>query len=300
MRAAILQRLYKLFPFDLKGDCCVPPARDRIRVSCIINFYGRLNVLEGILWCLVQQHFPREAFEVVLVEDRGGTAEGRALAQQFSNRLPIVYFPLDNNYGHMGYSRNFGIQHSQGEVILFLDDDTVILQNDFLSQLVQLFETHVDCDAIVPYGRASYSLIAGKYGFHDPHFMTSRCTAYRRDALAELAGFISDFIGQEDVEFAARFHMKGLKPLYVNYLEYFHPPLLIDSIRKPMAVGISMYRTRNRYPVLIWALFMLNCMRHLPFVISPIKRWREQGRFALGFLCGAVNAIFKRDGCQYR
>src|SRR5450759_2516274 len=126
MRAKLLTTLYKLFPFDLKGDCVVPAVSDSIRISCVINFYGRLDLLSGILHSLAQQNLPRELFEVILVEDRGGTNDGRKTAEEFSNSLQVVYAPLDKNVGRMGYSRNYGLSLSRGEYILFLDDDTVI------------------------------------------------------------------------------------------------------------------------------------------------------------------------------
>ena len=93
------------------------------------------------------------------------------------------------------------LARSRGEYVLFLDDDTVILQEDFLSKLLDVFQSNPNIDALVPHGNASFGLVKGKYDFHDPYFMTSRCTAYRRSVLAELGGFVDDFIGQEDVEY---------------------------------------------------------------------------------------------------
>ena len=58
---------------------------------------------------------------------------GGKLAEAFTDRLQIRYAPLDKNFGLMGYSRNYALSLSRGEYILFLDDDTVILQNDFLT-----------------------------------------------------------------------------------------------------------------------------------------------------------------------
>lgn len=299
MRAHILKTLYRLFPFDLRGDCSVPSASDGIKISCIINFYGRLDLLSGILYSLAQQVFPRDLFEIILVEDRGGTEEGRGMAEEFAGFLPIVYAPLDQNFGRMGYSRNFGLARSRGEYVLFLDDDTVILQEDFLSKLQEVFQSNPDVDALVPHGNASFGLIRGKYDFHDPYFMTSRCTAYRRSVLAELGGFVDDFIGQEDVEYVVRFFMAGKKVLNVSGLEYFHPPLLVGNFRKPMAVGQSFFQVRKRYPFLIWILLLLNCSRHAPLYLIPWGRFREMGRFGLGFLFGVISGICGKKGLQY-
>lgn len=299
MRRITLKYLNSLFPFDKSGDCAVPLEADGIRISCVINFYGRLDLLSGILHSLAQQIYDREHFEVLLVEDRGGTSEGRCLADSFSDRLNIVYLPLDQHYGRMGYSRNFGLARSRGRYVLFLDDDTVIMRNDFLAKLENLFEEHAAADAVVPHGRASFSLPRGRYAFHDPFFMTSRCCAYRRSVLSELGGFMSDFVGQEDVEFVIRFLLSEKRSLNAPQLEYFHPPLLVANFRKPQAVGSSFYGLRHRYPLVIWLLVILNCCRHAPLYLLPVRRFREMGRFGLGFLAGVAMAPFKKDGFRY-
>ena len=299
MREQVLQTLYRWFPFDLRGDCSVPDASDGVVISCVINFYGRINLLEGILYSLKSQDFKRNCFEIVLVEDQGGTEAGRLAAERFSKELPIRYLPLDANFGYMGYSRNFGLANSRGKYILFLDDDTVLQQRDFLSKLVAVFESNPESDALVPHGSASYSLIGGHYDYHDPYFMTSRCTAYRRSVLGELGGFVSNFIGQEDVEFVVRFTIAGKKGRNVPELNYFHPPLLVPNFRKPMAVGYSFSMLKTCYPRSLWLLVIFNCSRHAPLFLLPVRRFREKGRFGIGFLTGVVTSLFKKEGFKY-
>jgi glycosyltransferase involved in cell wall biosynthesis len=299
LRAKVLTNLFHHFPFDLHGDCQVPPANSGIKLSCIINFYGRLDLLSGILCSLVEQDLPREIFEVVLVEDRGGTEAGRGMAAEFSALLPIVYAPLEKNFGSMGCSRNHGVATSRGEYILFLDDDTVLLQRDFLSTLCGQFLAHPQADAMVPRGQASFALIDGRYDYHEPFFMTSRCTAYRRSVIERLGGFVDQFIGQEDVEFVIRFMLAGSKSANCEVLNYYHPPLLVGNFRKPMAVGQSFYRLHARYPLLLWLLVIVNCSRHAPLYFLPGRRNREMGRFGVGFLAGVIASLFKKKGFQY-
>lgn len=299
MRATILQSVYNLAPFDLKGDCSVPSASDGIRISCIINFYGRLDLLEGILFSLLQQDFAKNRFEVVLVEDREGTDAGKALADRFGKILQVRYYPLDKNFGMMGYSRNFGVEKSRGEIILFLDDDTVILQPEFLSILDATITADPDVDAVVPHGSASFATIVDRYDFHDDYFMTSRCTAYRRKVVAELGGFVDNFVGQEDVEFVARFTMLRKRSLNCQNLNYLHPPLLVTNLRKPKAVGNSFYRLKSRYPMLLWLLLLLNCSRHALLYLLPTRKYREMGRFGIGFIIGVLQSPFKQNGYRY-
>ena len=291
MRKMILQSLYRLFPFNLSGDCSVPSASDRIRISCVINFYGRLDLLRGILCSLAEQDYPTDRFEVVLVEDRGGTDGGRELADSFSGLLRINYRPLDKNFGKMGYSRNFGLAATCGEIVLFLDDDTIILQHDFLKKLDTIFAESPDTDAVVPHGHAVYSCIEDRYSFHDPYFLTSRCAAYRREVLQELSGFMEDFVGQEDVEFVTRFTIAGKRSANAPELNYYHPPLLVPNRRKPRAVGYSFYGLKGRYSFVVWVMLLANCSRHAVLILLPSRRFREQGRFGAGFIQGVIDGI---------
>jgi len=300
VRERVVREIYRKFPFDLRGDCRLPPSSDAITISCIINFYGRMDLLGGILHSLATQRYPRERFEVLLVEDRGGTPEGARCAEEFSESLPVRYFPLDKNFGRMGYSRNLGLDRSRGEYVLLLDDDTVILRDDFLASLEKLGAAHPEADAFIPHGAASYALIDGKYDHHDDYFMTSRCMAYRRKALAELGGFIDDFVGQEDVEFIMRFHMAGKRVVRCPDLEYRHPPLLVPTFRKPRAVGASFYRLRERYPLPIWLLMLVNCARHAPLYLLPGRKHREMGRFGIGFLGGIWDGMRRTGGHGYQ
>ncbi len=293
VRLKILTCAHRWLPFSTRGDMESAAFRDPVLdLSCIINFYGRINLLEGILYSLAEQDLSTERYEIILVEDRGGTEEGKRVSERFRKRIPVKYFALAENYGQMGYSRNMGLFKTEGRYILFLDDDTVILQRNFLSALIAEFE-QIEADAVVPCGRASYCLLKGKYSFHDPYFPSNRCTAYRRGVLKELGGFLSDIIGQEDVELAIRFLAAGKKYYHSTRLDYCHPPLVTGNLNKASAVGMSFAKLRSRYPFLIWLMLLMNGSRFLPLLLIPVKtKWRMQGKFSLGFVRGVVYSMF--------
>jgi len=292
----LLRFAYRLAPFGRTGDGWFHFEQDKVlKIGCVINFYGRLDLLGGILQSLVAQDYPRDLFEVVLIEDQGGTDAGRDFCNDFASSLNLIYCPLDKNFGHMGYSRNFGLAQARGEYVLFLDDDTVLLQPDFLSGVEQAFSANPVADALMPLGRSSFAEWPSGYDFHDPYFPTSRCTAYRRRVLEELGGFMSSFVGQEDVEFVLRFTLAGKKAIPVSSLSYFHPPLLVPNKKKPAAVGVSFARLRGRYSTLMLWLAALNCSRHAPLLLSSRRQHREMGRFGLGFFTGFINAWFRPE-----
>jgi len=294
LRSCILLKLYELFPFSLKGDAKLGDAEPACEISCVINFYGRTKLLRNILTCLASQDFGKERFEVVLIEDRKGTDEGREISEEFKNALDIKYFTLGERFGVMGYARNFGLSRTNGRYILFLDDDTIILDREFLSKLIAEFNFS-GADALMPRGTASYCLIKGRYGFHDPHFPTNRCMAYRREMLKELGGFVSGMIGQEDVEFTVRLTASGKKLGRSEICVYMHPPLITDNTNKAAAVGLSFAGLRSRYPTFVWLMLLLNGARDLPKLIFPINtRYKMQGKFSLGFITGVWYSLTGR------
>ncbi|MFI5322034.1 MAG: glycosyltransferase [Thermodesulfobacteriota bacterium] len=290
IRPKVLAAAYKLFPFPLKGDAEIGDGDPSCDISCVINFYGRVNLLRGILTSLAEQQYDKNKFEVILIEDRGGTSEGKEAAKEFEERINLRYFTLEENFGVMGYARNFGLGKAKGKYLLFLDDDTVILDRGFLSKLTEEFAA--DTDAVIPRGSASYCLLEGKYSFHDPYFPTNRCMAYKRETLGELGGFVSEIIGQEDVELVVRLTAADKKVRHSKTASYLHPPLITGSLSKAAAVGASFAKLKNRYPFVIWLMLLLNGSRYFPKLLLPINtKFRMQGKFSLGFMLGILYSI---------
>lgn len=289
-RAYILKFLNKLFPVPRYGNAGFNHEL-KLDISCIINFYGRTDLLKNILSCLCEQDLDKSRFEVLLVEDRNGTVEGSKIANEYSGSLNIKYMTLTENFGTMGYSRNLGISESTGRYILFLDDDTIILNNSFLTRMLEVFD-HKQPDGIMPKGYASFCQIKNRYQYHDPFFPTNRCMAYTRDTLFEMKGFNSNIIGQEDVEFAVRLSISDKKIIEEPGLIYFHPPLLQNNYNKSAAVGLSYYNLKKEYPFIIWILLLINGCRYLPLgVLSFREKYINQFRFSMGFLIGIIYGI---------
>lgn len=286
MRETILKALIKNCP---QGDLETFRG-DNLLLSCVFIFYKRYHLMENILHCLNTQKMLRKDFEVILVEDRGGSEQGRNLQKKFSE-LNISYFAPDSGWGKMGFMRNYGLSKAEGKIILFLDDDTVFTDTLFLTRLVNRFQSNPSLDAVMPRGLASYSLINGKYQYHDPFFFTNRCMAYRKNSLIRLKGFDSNFIGQEDVELAIRFTANRLKAFKDNNIVYYHPPLIYHDTSKGYAVGASFAGSKHSAGMKL--LIFLNGIRWLPLALFPGVKNKYMARFATGFLKGFVNYIRK-------
>ena len=286
----------KIIKYFLKdppcGDLWDWPHHNNYKVSCVFIFYERIDLMKNILKCLDSQDFTHKSFEVILVEDRGGSEAGKSLKEKF-HRLNISYFSPSHHWGKMGYMRNYGLSKAGGEIVLFLDDDTVIFDQSFLTKLYHFFEHDRNLMAIIPRGNASYSLIKNHYAFHDPFFFTNRCMAYRRTCLIDLRGFDSSFIGQEDVELAIRFLAKDYKYMKHPGLEYHHPPLVVNDTGKAMAVGLSF--ARSKYNPTMKFILLINGARWLPRYLLFNPKNRYLGRFGLGFAKGFFKGFFTNN-----
>ena len=290
IRTYILKLLNSINPLNLRGDAKIKVCEE-YDISCIINFYGRTELLKNILSCLTEQDFDKDRFEVVLVEDKGGTEEGKNIAKKYSKKLNINYITLKQNFGIMGYSRNLGTEHSKGKYLLYLDDDTVIIQRSFLSGLNRIFKIN-NPDGIMPLGQASFCELNQQYQYHDPYYPTNRCMAYKAEVLKDLGGFMSTIIGQEDVEFNIRLVLSEKKIIEAGELQYFHPPLIQHNFRKSASVGLSYYNLKESYPLLIWLLLLINGCRYLPYGLLSFKsRFLYQFKFSAGFFLGIIYGI---------
>lgn len=111
----------------------MPPATT---VSVIIPTYNRIELLREVLDSLAQQTYPSDRFEVIIVDDGStdGTKEIAADAFPFALR----YF-WQSNQGD-AIARNLGVQQSQADFLVFLDDD-ILVEPGYLTHIIHAHGT---------------------------------------------------------------------------------------------------------------------------------------------------------------
>ncbi|MDD4900809.1 MAG: glycosyltransferase family 2 protein [Patescibacteria group bacterium] len=95
-----------------------------MKFSVIIPTYNRCATLMETLSAIEFQTFSKNEFEVIVVDD--GSADGtRVAVENFlkKNLFNIKYF--FRQHEGPAQARNFGIDNSRGEIILFCGDDTI-------------------------------------------------------------------------------------------------------------------------------------------------------------------------------
>ena len=177
-----------------------------VRISIIIATYRRRQQLIRCLHGIGAAAKPRDAFEVIVVDDGGGMA---AHCGDGFPHLPIKWIRLEKNLGQPG-AQAAGVSHAQGQILAFLDDDAVIEKN-WIAEINRYFENNPGINVVV--GRikalAQNHILArtrqqiydhrhGKYS--DPDFRKQLIEKYRLDITGDI--WLSDHISGGN--FAAR------------------------------------------------------------------------------------------------
>lgn len=120
-------------------------AQDKPLVSILIRTHKRAGFLRQALTSVLHQTY--RPLEVVVVED--GSQEGRAVCEEFRDRLDISYFRLDPAQGR-SVAGNLALAKARGEWMCFLDDDDLL----FADHVEVLLQTAAEHRVLGAYGLA--------------------------------------------------------------------------------------------------------------------------------------------------
>jgi len=190
-----------------------------MKVSVVIATYNRRDILERSLECLFRQDYPKDQYEIVVVDD--GSSDGTQKMVQGKNPSCGLKYLKHKERRGPSKARNLGINHAQGEVIIFIDDD-VFCPPQFIKQHARF---HKKYDNVIVDGPAINTdgidnLFSDKkkrflafLDFFGASFITSN-TSCRKDSLIKAGGFDEEFgkgFGWFDRELGFRLRKMGLK-----------------------------------------------------------------------------------------
>jgi glycosyltransferase involved in cell wall biosynthesis len=116
-------------------------------ISVVIPTYNRSRLLEDCIDSLLKQDYPKEKFEIIIVDD--GSTERLPFDSRsiyFSCRATIRYFKFGINKG-AGAARNMGLDMAVGEIVAFTDDDC-IAESSWLRRISDTFLHFPDAAAV--------------------------------------------------------------------------------------------------------------------------------------------------------
>ena len=231
--------------------------------SVVIPTYNRKPILEKCLKAMENQALRPdgsvEGYEIVLVDD--GSTDGTVeWIRSSTNEFPHVALYEQNHEG-AAIARNFGVQRSKGDTVIFIDSDLVVLEG-FLQHHADALNVAYQKgnERVFTYGR-----VVNTCNFDDPTSEPFKVTDYSRAFFAtgnvaiqkrwllEAGLFDAQFTqyGWEDLELGVRLKNNGLSlikcPEAVGY--HWHPafsveelPELIDKEIQRARMGVVFYK----------------------------------------------------------
>ncbi len=226
-----------------------------ITFSIIVPTYNRPQRLAGFLEQLTRLDYPRERFEVVLVDD-GSEPPLQTVADQFTDLLNIAM--LRQNHGGVAKGRQAGVMEARGRFLAFTDDDCLPAA-DWLRRLEEALVSVPDSAAggrtlnALPenlYSTTSQALISYLYDFMnaDPRrarFFANNNMAMPRDRYLEMGGLDTTWpMCGEDRDLCARWIEHGFAMTYVPeaVVHHAHDLNFVRFWRQHFNYGRGAYR----------------------------------------------------------
>ena len=200
----------------------------------------------------IERHTRYPDFEIVVVDNGAASRRGRAVLADVATRhrvLPIASGPEGFNFSRLN---NEAVRHVDGRFLLFLNDDTEVLADGWLSAMVQVADRPgvgaVGARLLFPGRRNQHSgVIVGAMGWgpwhalrgdradgpdhggymthlHNAAAVTGACLMTQRDTFLAHDGFDEDdfAVSFNDIDYCLRLHAAGLRSAVVPQAELIH------------------------------------------------------------------------------
>lgn len=193
--------------------------------SVVVPTYERPAQLAACLRALSQLDYPRERFEVLIVDDVSARPP-HELTESFGDALDVKLLGQTRNAGPAA-ARNLGARQARGEFLAFTDDDCEP-EREWLRAFAARFAEEparivggrtVNALASNPYSETSQLIIEVVYAHfnrdsEDARFFASNNFAVHAASFRDAGGFDETFRTSEDREICARWRSRGLGMTY--------------------------------------------------------------------------------------
>lgn len=224
-------------------------------VSIIIPTYNRESIVGRALDSVIGQTY--EHWECIVVDDGSSDATMDVLKTYSLQDRRIQYYLRDRMPKGAPTSRNIGLEHANGDYVIFLDSDDYLLPF-CLEQRVEAFEAYSDCDFLVfPMGVKKKGLIHKQdipqldnylIPFLSAHLLwQTMCPIWKTSFLKQLNGFTEGYPRFNDPELMIRALLQlNVRFEVVNYANYDsvflpnteHTKAFVDKVYKSLLMFI--------------------------------------------------------------
>jgi len=140
-----------------------------LKFSIIIPVYNRPQEIEELLSSLTKQTYSNY-FEIIVVED-GSEIRAKDIVENFTEELNVQYFFKTNSGA--GASRNFGMQHANGNYFVIFDSDCIIPPNYLTEVDKALTENYTNAFGGADAAHESFTTIQKAINYSMTSFLTT-------------------------------------------------------------------------------------------------------------------------------
>lgn len=230
------------------------------KYSVIVPVYNRNDEVADLLASLDRQ--TERDFEVILVED-GSTEPCTDAVERFGGNLNLQYYHKSNE--GRSIARNYGIERSHGDMLIFFDSDCVIPDNYFYKLSKNLESNPLDCFGGPDAAHESFSSVQKAINFAMTSFLTtggirggklsmekftprSFNMGYTREVYNRIGGFREMF--SEDIDMSMRIRNAGFQIGLIREAAVFHKRRVNFKkfLRQVYVFGMSRITLKLLYP----------------------------------------------------
>lgn len=221
-------------------------------ISVIIPCKNRGDVLEKTLTALENQDCPADLYEVIVVDDQSTDSTAKVV-KQFIEHGKINLEYIHSNGKSAGDARNRGIAKSTGDILLFMDADTIpepdvvekhlLMQYHYDAPVCIMGEVkmakELDTRSQARLWETSLNLTDEKCQQVDWWKYRTANTSILKVAVRGAGGFNGTLVAAEDKELAYRLSKIGVEFYYTNEISatHFHPMNLNGYLEKGSLYG---------------------------------------------------------------
>lgn len=230
--------------------------RSHAFVSIVVPVRNEQDYIQTTLEMLLIQDYPREAFEIIVVDGQSDDAT-RDIVSRIARQSRNVRL-VDNPRQWSSAGRNVGVDSAHGDLILIIDGHCELKSRSHLTDLADAFDRS-GADIIgrpqplriglaSALQRAIAEARASRLGHHPDSFIYTEVdrfvpaisvgAAYRRDVFRTIGVFDETFDACEDVDFNYRADQAGLKCFFSSRVAVHYAP------RNSLA---ALFRQLSRY-----------------------------------------------------
>jgi GT2 family glycosyltransferase len=261
-------------------DGLITPYRYRVRypingqplVSIIIPTKDRVELLKGCIDSIEGKTTYRN-FEIIILDNQSEKPDTLAYLASSSHR--VVSVPNPFNYSRIN---NIGVTHARGEFLLFLNNDTVVITEEWLTAMLEhaqrekvgavgaklLYpnQTIQHAGAVLGFrgvaGHVFWHMQDKERGYCDfPHVIrnysavTAACLMMKKSIFTEVGGFNEGIqVAFNDIDLCLRIREKGYLIVYTPYATLYH---LESASRKKLHPADDEEYFRKRWASVIHA-----------------------------------------------